>query len=473
MIYSKDDTYTLYQGKMQEVLTNEIEKESIDCIITDPPYELNFMGKGWDNTGVAFQKDTWKKCYDVLKWGGYLLAFGGSRTYHRIACAIEDAGFEIRDCVMWLYGSGFPKSNDLSKSIEAKLTTGSANTREFKNLNGKQIDRGNYGYAKIQYEQGARKKDYNIECESKTYLGELEPTTELAKKWKGWGSCLKPAYEPIIIARKPFKGSLVDNVIKYGVGGINVDECRVGNEYFNQKEHIFNSYGIYDTKVVPSKEYYGRFPANVITDGSDEVAKGMPNTISNYNENGKHETEIHRVNNDILTYGYKQRIDSGFNDSGSAMRYFYCAKASAKDRDEGCDNLEDGLLRRVRPDKDDNNPTGLNKESRFAPVVRKNIHTTVKPVELMQYLVRLVAPKGATILDCFMGSGSTGKAVMFENRERNANYKFIGIEMTEEYLPIANARIDYAKNKYEYDEKKAKQEDKAKGIQNIFDFMEE
>lgn len=369
---------------------------------------------------------------------------------------------------MWLYGSGFPKSNDLSKSIEAKLTTGSANTREFKHLNGKQINRGNYGYAKIQYEQGARKKDYNTEAESTTYLGELEPTTELAKKWKGWGSCLKPAYEPIIIARKPFKGSLVDNVIQYGVGGINIDECRVGNEYFNQKERIFNTYGIYDTQVTPAKEYYGRFPANVITDGSDEVAKGMPNTISRFDENNRQETEIHRRNNDILTYGYKQRVAGGFNDSGSAMRYFYCAKASPKDRDEGCDNLEDKPFKSVL---NSSNEKGDRLDGAETPI-RKNTHTTVKPVELMQYLVRMVAPRGATILDCFMGSGSTGKAVMFENRERNANYKFIGVEMTEEYLPIANARIDYAKNKYEYDEKKAKQEDKAKGLQSIFDFID-
>lgn len=151
------------------------------------------------------------------------------------------------------------------------------------------------------------------------------------------------------------------------------------------------------------------------------------------------------------------------------MRYFYSAKASKKDRDEGLDNLNDGLLRRVRPDKDDDKPTGLNKDPRFAPVVRKNIHPTCKPTELMQYLVRLVSPKGATILDPFMGSGSTGKAVMFENRERDANYKFIGIELTDEYLPIAQARIEYARDKFKYD---LEQEKVTKGKQNIFDFIE-
>ena len=170
--------------------------------------------------------------------------------------------------------------------------------------------------------------------------------------------------------------------------------------------------------------------------------------------------------------GDKPKAPSNYNDSGSAARYFYCAKASKKDRDEGLEALPEGLLRRMRPDKDDNNPTGLNKEGRFAPVVRKNTHPTVKPCELMQYLIRLVAPKGATILDPFMGSGSTGKAVMFENRERNADYKFIGIDLEKEYCAIAEMRIDYALNKYEYDFKQELQKSKEKGQLNIFDMEE-
>lgn len=451
-LYSENDSYKIYNGDMLDML-QVIEPESIDAIVCDPPYELGFMNKSWDSTGIAFKKETWQNCFEVLKPGGYLLAFGGSRTYHRIACAIEDAGFEIRDCVMYLYGTGFPKSMDIAKALEAKLTLGSSNPKDFKKLNGEQITRGNWGYATMQLEQGYRNKNYDTEAESETYLGKLEPTTDLAKEWQGWGTCLKPAYEPIIVARKPFKGSVVDNIIKYRVGGLNIDECRVKNtnadNYDLEKRQVSKAVGSnndgwfldkmrnYSTKhgVVDN----GRFPANVITDGSEEVAKGMPNTTS---------TPIAEE---------------------SAMRYFYSAKASKKDRDEGLDNLNDGLLRRVRPDKNDDKPTGLNKDPRFAPVVRKNIHPTCKPTELMQYLVRLVSPKGATILDPFMGSGSTGKAVMFENRERDANYKFIGIELTDEYLPIAQARIEYARDKFKYD---LEQEKVTKGKQNIFDFME-
>jgi hypothetical protein len=210
------------------------------------------------------------------------------------------------------------------------------------------------------------------------------------------------------------------------------------------------------------KKHFSLLP----NESKNEVVSGFPDTKSN----PEPPNAIHtfKGNKEAFQYGYKMRVGSGFNDEGSASRYFYTAKASKKDRDEGCDYLEDGLLRRMRPDKDDNNPTGLNKEGRFAPVVRKNIHPTVKPCELMQYLVRLVSPKGATILDPFMGSGSTGKAVMFENRERNAGYKFIGIDLEKEYCEIAEARIDYALNKYEYDAEEEKQLAEAKGQLSLF-----
>lgn len=359
-----------------------IKPESIDAIVCDPPYELGFMNKSWDSTGIAFKKETWQNCFEVLKPGGYLLAFGGSRTYHRIACAIEDAGFEIRDCVMYLYGCGFSKSYNIGLAIDKK--------------------------------NGVSQN-----------------------KWQGWGTCLKPAYEPIIVARKPFKGSVVDNIIKYRVGGINIDGCKIGNEKRTQFSGKSNGriYSEYSQKNAHFETVEGRLPANVITDGSEEVAKGMPNTTS---------TPIAEE---------------------SAMRYFYSAKASKKDRDEGLDAFEerkttDGC---IRANVETARKFGANS------ALRKNIHPTCKPTELMQYLVRLVSPKGATILDPFMGSGSTGKAVMFENRERDANYKFIGIELTDEYLPIAQARIEYARDKFKYD---LEQEKVTKGKQNIFDFME-
>lgn len=424
-LYSENDSYKIYNGDMLDML-QVIKPESIDAIVCDPPYELGFMNKSWDSTGIAFKKETWQNCFEVLKPGGYLLAFGGSRTYHRIACAIEDAGFEIRDCVMYLYGTGFPKSCNIGLAIDKKNgvenRTGNIRTDGVNNQN-------------ICYDFKAMKPKFEERIDQ--------------NEWQGWGTCLKPAYEPIIVARKPFKGSVVDNIIKYRVGGINIDECRIENtnadNYDLEKRQVSKAVGSnndgwfldkmrnYSTKhgVVDN----GRFPANIITDGSEEVAKGMPNTTS---------TPIAEE---------------------SAMRYFYSAKASKKDRDEGLDAFElkkttDGC---IRANVETARKFGANS------ALRKNIHPTCKPTELMQYLVRLVSPKGATILDPFMGSGSTGKAVMFENRERDANYKFIGIELTDEYLPIAQARIEYARDKFKYD---LEQEKVTKGKQNIFDFME-
>lgn len=444
MIYKKTNDYILINDKMQNML-NYIEEESVDAIICDPPYELNFMNKGWDNSGVAFQKDTWSECFKVLKRGGYLLAFGGSRTFHKIACAIENAGFEIRDTIMWLYGSGFPKSNNIGLSFDKRNNIDNRKGNIITNgaHNGKHFDE--------------CKKSLNTKFEERISQNE----------WKGWGTCLKPAYEPIIVARKPFNGSLLENIEKNGVGGLNIDECRVGNEHFDQKGGQAKTQCIYDDKVIRDKSYDGRFPSNVITDGSEEVAIGMPNTKSRVEErNDKHSF---KGNKEAFQYGYKHRVGSGYDDEGSAMRYFYSAKASKKDRDEGLNDfvekvITDGCIR-------SNQRSAQKFGGNSAP--RKNIHPTVKPTELMQYLVRLVTPKNGTILDCFMGSGSTGKAVMFENRERQANYKFVGIEMTDEYLPICAARIDYALNKYEYDERKEKEERKEKGIIDIFDLMEE
>lgn len=371
---------------------DKLEENSIDAIVTDPPYELNFMGKGWDNAGVSFSKSTWEKCLRVLKPGGYLLAFGGTRTYHRIACAIEDAGFEIRDCIMWLYGSGFPKSMNISKGIEAKEKYGKANT-----------------VAKRQIEQDGNGREYKVIQTNNGAMGEKKefirkeyaPKLDEARKWQGWGTCLKPSYEPIIVARKPFKGSLVDNVMKYGVGGLNIDECRidyngeipnVGGRANHTRGEGYGFKALGDECVANTN---GRFPANTILDTQE---------------------------------GEEWR------------RYFYCAKASKKDRDEGLEEFEE------KNTMCDRNPelASANMPQNRSGNLRKNTHPTVKPTNLMQYLIRLVAPKGATILDPFMGSGSTGKAVMYENKERNADYKFIGIEKDAEYCKIAEARIKNA-----------------------------
>ena len=428
LYYEEENAFKLYEGKMQDVLPT-LEEKSIDSIVCDPPYEINFMQNGWDNSSVAFQKETWQHCFRVLKPGGYLLAFGGTRTYHRIACAIEDAGFEIRDCIMYLYGSGMPKGQNVGLMIDKK--------RGVDNRTGNLI-------------KGTHNRNclVNIASSCKPIYEERQAQNE----YDGYNTALKPAYEPVIVARKPVEGTVVENILKYGVGAMNIDECRVGINggikalgNIPNKERNESITPIMDRKILGQVALdKGRYPANVITDGSKEVEKDMPNTKSSYNENSRHETKRNSQNADILKYGYKTRIDSSsYNDEGSAMRYFYCAKVSSKDRDEGLDIFEDN-----------------------AP--RKNIHPTVKPTTLMQYLVRLVTPKGGTVLDPFMGSGSTGKAAMFENRERNANYKFIGVEMTEKYLPICKARIDYALHKFEYDLEKEKLEDEKNGVVRLF-----
>lgn len=410
------DTY--YLGDCLEVM-DKLEADSIDAIITDPPYELNFMGKGWDNAGVSFNKETWVKCLRLLKPGGYLLAFGGSRTFHRIACAIEDAGFEIRDTIMWIYGSGFPKSMNISKGIEAKNKYGKANT-----------------IAKRKVEQNSDGKEYKVIQTNNGAMGEkkivnrreYKPVDSSAKQWSGWGTCLKPAFEPIIVARKPFKGSLVDNILEHGVGGLNIDECRVGNEEQAQLSRNVAS---------------GRFPANIIHDGSEEATGGMPKTKGCQGKGFK--------KGDYKSSAVNTTFSRGdcvpYNDFGSASRYFYCAKASKRDRDEGLDEFEEKT--KVFNGKSQSSSKEIKDVEKIFTTRLRNTHPTVKPTALMQYLVRLVCPKGSVILDPFMGSGSTGKATAYENKDRNAGYSFIGIEQNEQYLEIAKARIKYANRKEE------------------------
>ena len=393
LYYEEENAFKLYEGKMQDVLPT-LEEKSIDSIVCDPPYEINFMQNGWDNSSVAFQKETWQHCFRVLKPGGYLLAFGGTRTYHRIACAIEDAGFEIRDCIMYLYGSGMPKGQNVGLMIDKK--------RGVDNRTGNIV-------------KGVHNSDclVNVASSCKPIYEERQAQNEYA----GYNTALKPAYEPVIVARKPVEGTVVENILKYGVGAMNIDECRVGISGAVRKINIKHNsqskncgFGCNGELIDINK---GRYPANVITDGSDEVAANMPINESHYSSPNHEPCKNQNSTVKITSINYK----SGgfhFEDNGSACRYFYTSKTSSKDRDEGLDIFEDN-----------------------AP--RKNIHPTVKPTTLMQYLVRLVTPKGGTVLDPFMGSGSTGKATMFENRERNANYKFIGVEMTEKYLPICKA----------------------------------
>lgn len=327
---------------------------------------------------------------------------------------------------MWLYGSGFPKSMAIDKAVESKLINNSANKKDFKNLDGTKVETGNWGISKMSYEQGFRASDYTADKHLR--IDKVNYQTEEGKKWQGWGTCLKPAFEPIIVARKPFKGTLVDNIIKYGVGGLNIDECRVGNQKRYNPSATIGKDDIYNWNTTTNKnENYtgqvvnGRFPANLILTYNqltfDDVCGGFPNTKSA--KNGIRQSDGENVNCYGKGIGIKAGMNNGeYGDSGSASRYFYCAKASKKDRDEGLDKFDSEKAQ------------------------HKNTHPTVKPTELMQYLIRLVTPNGGVILDPFMGSGSTGKAVVYENRERNKNFDFIGIEKEEEYYNIAKARIE-------------------------------
>ena len=358
-LYCEDTDYKLYHGNMLD-MAEVIEPASIDVVITDPPYELNFMGKGWDNSGIAFNPEAWKRCYTALKSGGYLLAFGGSRTFHRIAVAIEDAGFEIRDVVMYMYGQGFPKSMNLGKAIESKLTTGSANTQEWKNLNGTKEESGDWGLNKNAHEYGARPADYSADGHLRTV--DVDYTTEEGKQWDGWGSALKPSYEPIIIARKPCEGSLTDNVLKYGVGGLNIDECRVGDEELhNSYAGNKNGFTLGDERDEKGKGIFagnrsgetvvkGRFPSNIILTYDDtdfnEVCGNMPETSSNGGQTTM--SDFSKYNGSMMNISNLKenaaRKDSDYiapKDAGNACRYYYCAKASKKDRDEGLINMSE------------------------------------------------------------------------------------------------------------------------------------
>ena len=465
-LYSENEYYRLYQGSCLDML-EDILPNSVDSIVTDPPYGLTsitkrfgkedsapaqygkdgsfarlskgFMGKEWDGSGIEYNIDTWRKCYEVLKPGGYLLAFGGTRTFHRIACAIEDAGFEIRDTIMWLYGSGFPKSMNVGLALDKKNGVESIDTGIVSPNARPNCDKSN-----TLYESGTVGKEFTIK--------------KANNEWDGWGTSLKPAYEPIIVARKPFKGSLVDNVEEYGVGAVNIDECRVpfnGDMWAAQKSGVssraYQSDEATTAGGVCEANEKGRFPANVILtygdEDFDEVCGGMPNT----SPARKHDGDGGRLDTREMGWGFR-RMPCEIEDSGgSAARYFYCAKASKQDRDEGLEEFEEKT--KVFNGKSDKSSEDIKDvEARFTTRM-KNTHPTVKPQNLMRYLVRLVTPKDGTVLDLFNGSGSTGKAVMLENKQFDKNYRYIGIDLEEEYLKISKARIEYiCNNEFTFDE---------------------
>ena len=493
----------IIHGDCLEVL-KQIPNQSVDAVVTDPPYDLTtpasvrrsafpghyhgdgfgrgqkkekagkgFMGKEWDGTGIAFKVETWQEVLRVLKPGGHLLSFGGTRTYHRMACAIEDAGFEIRDCIQWLYGSGFPKSHDMGKAIDKMNGKTDAVKRDFcayikalrdsKGLTNKEIDKylrlNSNGataahYTCVQGEQPRfpRLKLYYLlknllgmddrwdetikEAEREILkhrtmiqgggnslimrLGDKRevnaditaPATPEAQQWDGWGTALKPANEPIVLARKPLsEATVAANVLKWGTGAINIDGCRIetvdnlnGGAYskgqYDTSETVYRlgTKRIEDAYVQP----IGRWPANIILD--EEAAALLDRQSGVSKSTGGKGAKSGLVDNPNI-YGKfsgqnKGQSAGGLGDMGGASRFFYCAKTSQKERGEG------------------------------------NTHPTVKPIALMEYLCRLITPPGGIILDPFGGSGTTAIAAL------NTGRFFIGIEKEEKYVDIARKRIE-------------------------------
>jgi site-specific DNA-methyltransferase (adenine-specific) len=434
---------TVYNGDCLEVM-DKMEKCSVDSIVTDPPYHLTsivkrfgkedsapaqfgtdgafaraskgFMGKEWDGGDVAFQVETWRKCYELLKPGGHLIAFSGSRTYHRMAVAIEDAGFEIRDQCIWLYGSGFPKSHNIGKEVDKKMGNKRVQVG-FKHPKYKNGIPGGKGFHNSLGRDGGERKNPEME-------------TKGSSEWEGWGTALKPAHEPMVLARKPLsEKSVADNVIKHGTGAINIDACRIEGDvkhpdtmpdFRDQGEQSKAAIGVdklsfgqtsnakrkqlSDSDLLDTQR--GRWPSNVMHDGSEQIQEIFPETSST-------EVSRERTHKGIWTAGEladTEQFMPAYGDQGNASRYFYCAKTSKDERKFG-----------------------------LGGDIKANTHPTVKPVELMRYLVRLVTPKGGVVLDPFMGSGSTGMGA------REEDFNFIGIEKEEEYYEIAKARIKNVK----------------------------
>jgi len=431
----------LHFGDCVEVLAS-LPEASVDAVVTDPPYGLSFMGKRWDYDVPS--ASMWTQCLRVLKPGGHLLAFAGTRTQHRMAVRIEDAGFEIRDMIAWVYGSGFPKSLDVSKAIDCMDAVEEQKLRRLnftawvrsQGVKGSQIDQatgtnmgGHYTSSKsqpaimtrehlelcrhlfrsvpewVEHECDIRSVEsqnmanravvgnrigintrlqrpacavssQGLDTSTSHQFNITAPATDAAKQWDGWGTALKPALEPITVARKPFGGTVSGNVLQHGTGAMNIDASRTTGK---------------------------RWPANFIHDGSDDVIGAFTSTASS---------------------------------GAGAARFFYCAKASKRDRDEGLDGFAKRSLATLGgADREgDIDPVS----ERFPTPARRNIHPTVKPTQLMRYLCRLVTPPGGIVLDPFMGSGSTGKAATLEG------FDFVGIERDADYFRIAEARIAWA-----------------------------
>jgi DNA modification methylase len=417
----------VFHGDCREVLRS-LPDNSVDSVVTDPPYELGFMGKKWDSSGIAYDVTVWAECLRVLKPGGHVLAFGGSRTWHRLAVAVEDAGFELRDSIAWIYGSGFPKSLDVSKAIDKRAGAEREVTKIAKR---DAIERVGVGMADQRNSSKRERRD--------------NPVTSEANKWQGWGTALKPAFEPVVVGRKPLVGTVAENVLQWGVGGLNIDASRIGTQEMQKTSSSGTvisenramagpNYGRIDAGTVQ-----GRWPANVIL---DEVTAGLLDEQSGVGKSGKpgvRTSDGYNVNAFGKGVGISAGQENGeYGDSGGASRFFYVAKASRRDRNEGLEDVAPvsagEMVNRVE------NSAGMNSPRAGAgrTAGSQNFHPTVKPTQLMRYLIKLVTPPGGTVLDPFTGSGSTGKAALLDG------FAFVGAELTGEYLPIIEGRLRWA-----------------------------
>jgi site-specific DNA-methyltransferase (adenine-specific) len=380
------DNINLLQGDCLQTMKT-LADNSVDSIVSDPPYGISFMAKKWDYDVPSVE--VWKEAMRVLKPGGHALIACGTRTQHRMVVNIEDAGFEIRDVVSWIYGSGFPKSLNISKAIDKSAGAERVRTGNFTARHGGKADNKVMNkFSSDQYDPVTGK------------MFETTPATEAAKQWDGWGTALKPACEFFTLCRKPLsEKTIAANVLKWGTGGINIDGCRVEGQKPSVPQPSGNTGDIYGFKNGKgrsgemSDNTQGRFPANLIHDGSQEVLELFPETKARGNKG--------ESGGGGGMYGHGEcKNDFGAGDKGSAARFFYCPKASKKDRNEG------------------------------------NNHPTVKPTALMAYLCRLITPTGGVVLDPYMGSGSTGKAAVREG------FSFVGCELDKDYFDIATARVN-------------------------------
>ena len=457
----------LYNGDCLEVMKS-FEENSVDSIVCDPPYGISMMGKEWDYKIPSIE--IWEECLRVLKPGGHILVACGTKTQHRMAVNIEDAGFEIRDLIAWIYGSGFPKSLDIGKAIQKYQGVELEDTGIISPISRPNV-------TEDLYKSGKVGKNFTLK----------NVTTPEAKKWDGWGTGLKPAMELWTLARKPLsEKTIAENVLKYDTGGINIDKCRVGTEERNNPQAGFIRRGRTDEEVFNTVDknkpegdttVSGRFPTNLIHDGSEEIMNEFAkygikksgtdcirSKVGSFIEHGGlgKEGDIQTTYGDsgsvarffmecsdkkekvkgtggIWTKGNGVPCGPEYDDLGSVSRFFYCAKASSSERNEGLEEFEDKIGGGMGGTEDQSLLTG---SGNIRNNKRKNHHPTVKPISLMRYLCRLITPLNGIVLDPFMGSGSTGVAAGLEN------FNFIGIELNSDYFKIAEVRISKQKNNF-------------------------